>query len=162
MTVASRRMIVCGRRSIVWLLLEKEVIWLWRIWMEAMERKVGWEKAVEDGGCLVELGLLEETTSGGYGELINYFAVLWFEGERAVWAAFTIWRGCCHRGWSAVYSGGEWMVATNLLGRWWKKELTIFSAWWRYLMILSGKGIDILFYYYFFNVGDDGFFIKSL
>lgn len=46
----------------------------------------------------MELGLLEETTSGGYGELINYFAVLWFEGERAVWAAFTIWRDCCHRG----------------------------------------------------------------
>jgi hypothetical protein len=62
--------------------------------LEAMKKKVGWEKEVEDGGCLVELGLLEETTSGGYGDLIilQFFGLrerglcglLWRYGEAAV------------------------------------------------------------------------------
>ena len=46
--------------------------------MEAIERKVSCEKEVEDGGYMVELGLLEETTSGGYEELI----ILQFFGLR--------------------------------------------------------------------------------
>jgi len=138
--------------------------------LEAMKKKVGWEKEVEDGGCLVELGLLEETTSGGYGDLI----ILQFFGLRE--------RGLCgllSRYGEAAVIGADLPSTVEENGWWllicWEgdgKRSSRFSlngegTWWFYqgkgsiiiiiiFLRLSGKGIDFLC---FSNVGDDGFFV---